>query len=111
MLSTTSTASAAASAHETDLGKLNTASGIVDNPMKGRRTLDHDRVGIINELASAKGAIVFASSTGSQYSLEEAKWGHGQAATGSTPRITVHRLDLGVSERVKELTGGPQTLA
>jgi len=77
---------------------------------------------VINELASAEnGAIVFSSSTGRQYSLENPDWGNGAFTKGlvegirgnadyrSTGRITVNMLDLYVSERVKELTQGQQT--
>lgn len=131
--------------YETDLDKLkrtgvpfsdikNTVSGIAGkvlffidtchsgNLMKGARAVDRDIVGTVNELTSAEnGAIVFASSTGNQYSYEDAKWNNGaftkavieglggKAAMGGTPRITVNMLDLYISERVKELTGGKQT--
>ena len=77
---------------------------------------------VINELSSAEnGAVVFSSTTGRQYALENTKWGNGAFTKGvvegilgkadytSTGRITVNMLDLYVSERVKELTGGQQT--
>jgi len=77
---------------------------------------------VINELAAAEnGAIVFSSSTGRQYSLENSDWGNGAFTKGlvegiggkadfrGTGRITVNMLDLYVSERVKELTEGQQT--
>jgi WD40 repeat protein len=77
---------------------------------------------VINELAAAEnGAIVFSSSTGRQYSLENTDWGNGAFTKGlvegiggkadfrRTGRITVNMLDLYVSERVKELTEGQQT--
>jgi hypothetical protein len=77
---------------------------------------------VVNELASAEnGAVVFAASTGRQVALENADWGNGAftkavieglkggADVKSTSRITVNMLDLYVSERVKELTGGRQT--
>ena len=77
---------------------------------------------VVNELASAEnGAIVFSSSTGRQYSQEKPEWGNGAFTKGlvegirgkadyrATGRITVNMLDLYVSERVKELTGGQQT--
>ena len=77
---------------------------------------------VINELAAAEnGAIVFSSSTGRQYSLENTDWGNGAFTKGlvegiggkadfrGTGRITVNMLDLYVSERVKELTEGQQT--
>lgn len=80
---------------------------------------------LVNELASAEsGAVVFASSTGRQYSLENKAWGNGaftkalvEALSGKAAylsskgdgRVTVNMLDLYVSERVKELTNGRQT--
>jgi WD40 repeat protein len=94
------------------------------NLMAGRRAAgtERDIVGVINELASAEnGAVVFASSTGSQYSYEDPAWGNGAftkalleglggaAAYGQGGRVTVNMLDLYLSERVKELTGGKQT--
>jgi WD40 repeat protein len=90
----------------------------------GRRAAGAERdIGaVINELASAEnGAIVFASSTGSQYSYEDPAWGNGAftkalleglggaADYNKTGRITVNMLDLYISERVKDLTGGKQT--
>jgi uncharacterized caspase-like protein len=88
----------------------------------GRRSLAEDLNGVINELASAEsGAVVFAASTGNQYSLEDAKWNNGaftkalvEGLTGRADysgkgRITINMLDLYISERVKELTGGKQT--
>jgi WD40 repeat protein len=94
------------------------------NLMAGRRAAgaERDIVGVINELASAEnGAVVFASSTGSQYSYKDPAWGNGAftkalleglggaAAYGQGGRVTVNMLDLYLSERVKELTGGKQT--
>jgi hypothetical protein len=92
------------------------------NVLGGRRGLADDLNGIINELASAEsGAVVFAASTGNQYSLEDAKWNNGaftkalvEGITGRADytgkgRITINMLDLYISERVKELTGGKQT--
>jgi len=88
----------------------------------GRRGLADDLNGIINELSSAEsGAVVFAASTGNQYSLEDAKWNNGaftkalvEGFTGRADyigkgKITINMLDLYLSERVKELTGGRQT--
>jgi uncharacterized caspase-like protein len=79
---------------------------------------------VINDLAAAEnGAVVFSSSTGRQYSMENPDWGNGAFTKGavegirgkadytSTGRITVNMLDLYVSERVKELTKGQQTPA
>jgi uncharacterized caspase-like protein len=77
---------------------------------------------VVNELASAEiGTVVFASSTGRQYSLEDAAWGNGaftkalleglsgKADFAGKGKVTVNMLDLYLSERVKELTDGKQT--
>ncbi|MBI5887638.1 MAG: caspase family protein [Deltaproteobacteria bacterium] len=77
---------------------------------------------VVNELSSAEnGAVVFASSTGNQYSLENAAWGNGaftkalveglngKADYTGKGKISVNMLDLYISERVKELTKGSQT--
>ena len=90
----------------------------------GARATPTDITGVVNELASAEnGAVVFASSTGKQYSFEDPGWGngaftkavvegiHGKADYTGKGKITVNMLDLYVSERVKELTGGKQTPA
>lgn len=74
---------------------------------------------MVNELASAEnGAVVFASSTGRQYSLEDPAWGNGaftkalvegvngMSDYGGKGRITVNILDLYLSERVKESAKG-----
>jgi WD40 repeat protein len=92
------------------------------NVLGGRRGLADDLNGIINELSSAEsGAVVFAASTGNQYSLEDTKWNNGaftkalvEGITGRADytgkgKITINMLDLYISERVKELTGGKQT--
>jgi hypothetical protein len=90
----------------------------------GARAVAIDITGIVNELASAEnGAVVFASSTGKQYSFEDPNWGNGaftkavvEGVNGKADytgkgRITINMLDLYVSERVKELTRGKQTPA
>jgi WD40 repeat protein len=90
----------------------------------GARAVATDITGIVNELASAEnGAVVFASSTGKQYSFEDSEWGNGaftkavvegvdgKADYTGKGRITINMLDLYVSERVKELTKGKQTPA
>jgi uncharacterized caspase-like protein len=77
---------------------------------------------VVNELSSAEnGVVVFASSTGRQYSLEDKSWGNGaftkaliEGVTGKADytgkgRITITSLDLWLSERVQELTEGKQT--
>jgi uncharacterized caspase-like protein len=87
-----------------------------------RRGLNFDIVGVVNELSSAEnGAVVFAASTGNQYSLENAAWNNGaftlavvegiggRADYTGKGRITINMLDLYISERVKELTKGQQT--
>lgn len=87
-----------------------------------RRAASNDIAGVINDLSSAEnGVVVFSSSTGRQYSLESPEWGNGaftkalvEGLTGKadyqgTGRITFKMLDLYVSERVKQLTGGQQS--
>ncbi len=81
-----------------------------------------DIVGMVNELSSAEnGAVVFAASTGRQFSYERAEWNNGaftkavlEGVGGGADfkrvgKITVNMLDAFISERVKELTGGKQT--
>jgi hypothetical protein len=90
----------------------------------GARAVPPDITGIVNELASAEnGAVVFASSTGKQYSFEDPNWGNGAFTKAAVEgiegkadytgkgKITVNMLDLYISERVKELTQGKQTPA
>lgn len=90
-----------------------------------RREIGNDLNGVVNELARAEnGAVVFAASTGRQYSQEKAEWNNGaftlavvegldgRAAVhdqSGKGRITINMLDLYISERVKGLTGGQQT--
>lgn len=75
---------------------------------------------IVNELASAEnGAVVFASSTGNQYSQEDLKWENGaftealveglNGARAEGGRVTINLLAFHISERVKDLTKGTQT--
>ncbi len=76
---------------------------------------------VVNELSSAEnGVVVFASSTGRQYSMESDNWGNGAftkavveglngGAAYQGERITINMMDLFISERVKALTGGKQT--
>lgn len=73
-----------------------------------------------NELSSAENdVVVFASSTGSQYCLEDKSWGKGaftrvivEGISGRAAckgnKITVNILDLYISERAKELNRGRQ---
>jgi uncharacterized caspase-like protein len=90
----------------------------------GARGVATDIMGVVNELASAEnGAVVFASSTGKQYSFEDPNWGNGaftkavvEGINGKADymgkgKITINMLDLYISERVKELTKGKQTPA
>ena len=78
--------------------------------------------GLINDLTSAEnGLVVFTSSTGKQYSLENDEWGNGAFAKALVEgldgaadytkdgKITLNKLDLYLSERVKSLTGNKQT--
>jgi hypothetical protein len=91
------------------------------NVMGTRRSLP-DITGVVNELTSAEnGVVVFAASTGRQFSLENPEWGNGaftkalvegingKADYTGAGKITVNMLDLYISERVKELTKGQQT--
>ncbi len=81
-----------------------------------------DLNGIVNALTgSGVGAVVFASSTGSQKSLERDDWKNGaftkalveglngKADYQGKGKITITSLDLYVSDRVKELTDEKQT--
>lgn len=76
---------------------------------------------VINELASAEnGAVVFASSTGRQRSLEKAEWQNGaftkavveglqgEADFFKDGRITLSGLQLFIEKRVQKLTNGQQ---
>jgi len=86
------------------------------------RGLTVDVNAIVNDLASAEnGVIVFAASTGRQYSRESPDWGNGaftkavveglmgKADFRKTGIITHKALDFYVAERVKELTKGLQS--
>lgn len=81
-----------------------------------------DSTGAVNEMASSEnGLVVFASSTGGQFSQENADWGNGaftkavvEGLQGAADfkkrgRITYKGLDAYVSDRVDELTRGEQT--
>jgi WD40 repeat protein len=91
------------------------------NVMGTRKALG-DVTSIANELSSAEnGAVVFASSTGRQFSLERPEWNNGaftkaliEGLSGKADytkkgKISINMLDLYLSERVKELTQGQQT--
>jgi WD40 repeat protein len=96
------------------LGKLYAA--------KGAATGGSDLTRLVNELSSAEnGAVVFASSTGKQESLESDEWKNGaftkaiveglngKADLMQNGKITVNELETYLAERVKELTEGQQT--
>ena len=81
-----------------------------------------DVTAMVNDLSSAEnGVVVFTSSTGRQYSLENASWGNGaftkalvEGISGKADlfhkgKITVKSLDAYVADRVKELTTGKQS--
>jgi uncharacterized caspase-like protein len=87
----------------------------------GRRGIGTDMTAVVNELSSAEnGVVVFSSSTGREFSVEDEKWGNGaftaalieglrgEADYKKTGRITHKMLDLYITERVKTLTGGRQ---
>lgn len=82
----------------------------------------NDVSGVVNELISAEnGAVVFASSSKTQKSLESPEWGNGaftkalleglsgKADFAGKGKITVKMLDLYIAEKVKDLTKGDQT--
>ncbi|CCK80692.1 caspase family protein [Desulfobacula toluolica] len=77
---------------------------------------------IANDLSTAEnGIVVFTSSSGKQYSLENDAWQNGaftkalveglsgKADYHKDKKISISELTLYVAERVKELTGGRQT--
>jgi len=90
--------------------------------MGKRPGMSTDNTAILNELSSAEyGLVVIASSTGKQFSFENAAWGNGaftkalveglggRADLKKRGRITHKMLDFYVSDRVDELTNGRQT--
>ena len=77
---------------------------------------------VVNDLSAAEnGVVVFTSSTGKQYSIEKDIWENGAFTEALVEglsdknefardgRITINMLELYVTERVKEHTGGRQT--
>ena len=91
------------------------------NAMGGRRAAP-DVNALVNELSDVEsGAVVFTSSTGKQFSLEDAKWQNGaftealiEGMNGGADlfgngSITVKALDAFLAQRVKELTSGKQS--
>ena len=93
------------------------------NIMGGQRNGDMaDMDKIAADLSAAEnGVVIFASSTGRQYSIENDRWRNGaftkalvEGLTGRADytkdnKITITELDLYLSERVKALTKGAQT--
>lgn len=92
------------------------------NVMGKRRGGPADIIAVVNDLSAAEnGVVVFASSTGEQYSLEDTRWRNGaftkalveglsgRADYTKDGNISINEMDLYLSERVKELTGGMQT--
>ncbi len=92
------------------------------NVMGTRRAGPADIIAVVNDLSAAEnGVVVFASSTGNQYSLENSAWGNGaftkalvEALSGNADytkdgNISINEMDLYLSERVKKLTDGQQT--
>ena len=92
------------------------------NALGSKRRGVSDINAVVNELASAEnGAVVFTSATGRQYALENRSWGNGaftkavvEGLSGKADyrrqgKVTINMLNLYISERVKELTGGRQT--
>ena len=91
------------------------------NVMGSRKGSAGDLNQIANDLASAEnGVVVFTSSSGTQYSLEDHAWGNGaftkalvEGLSGKADyhkdrKISISELTLYVAERVKELTHGRQ---
>jgi len=80
-----------------------------------------DIIGFVNELSSVEnGVVVFTSSTGRQYSLEDPSWNNGaftkalveglagEADLFKQNSISIKSLDYYISQRVKVLTKGQQ---
>ena len=87
----------------------------------GRAPLQASLDKFANELAAAEnGAVVFASSTGNQFSWEDPVWGNGaftkalveglegKADTRKTGVVRIAALEDYVYDRVKDLTEGKQ---
>jgi len=95
-------------------------SGNLMSGQKGDTRPDTDR--LANELAEADtGVIVFASSTGNQFSKEDVKWGNGaftsaliegiegQADYTKDWHVSIAELEVWIPAQVKKLTEGSQT--
>jgi uncharacterized caspase-like protein len=89
--------------------------------MASRRALPPDVSRFVETLISAENSVVvFSASTGRQFAIEDASWGNGaftkalleglggRADYRRDKVITISEIDLYLSERVKELTGGRQ---
>lgn len=89
--------------------------------MASRRALPPDIGRFVQALATAENSmVVFSASTGRQFAIEDPRWSNGaftkallEGLSGEADYkkdrvITVNELDLYLSERVKELTGGRQ---
>jgi hypothetical protein len=81
-----------------------------------------DITAVVNDLTAAEnGVVVFASSTGRQFSLENSEWNNGaftkalvEGLTGKADytqdgTITINELDTWLADRVKHLTRNQQT--
>jgi uncharacterized caspase-like protein len=94
------------------------------NSMKNETTrgAPTDITAVVNELSSAEnGVVMFASSTGRQLSLERDSWQNGafteallEGLSGKADfvkdgKLTINEMELYLSDRVKELTGGRQS--
>jgi WD40 repeat protein len=90
---------------------------------KARGVMQPDIDGLANMLASGdRRIVVFPSSTGQQFSQEKPEWGHGAftkalleafrtdaADYDRRKTVSVQKLGVYLSDRVKEITGGQQT--
>jgi WD40 repeat protein len=80
-----------------------------------------DMTGFANEFALSNGVVMYASSTGRQFSYENAQWSNGaftkaliatlddEKAFGADGRLSIFELAEELSTRVSELTNGLQT--
>ena len=99
------------------------ADGLIERTKKARglSMARVDVTGLVNELSAAEnGIVMFASSTGSQVSYEDAKWGNGAftealldalGGAGDLNKdgaIGIAELNFFLSEGVKKLTGKKQ---
>lgn len=80
-----------------------------------------DMTGFANEFAQANGVVMYASSTGRQFSYEKAEWGNGaftkallatlgdKEAFGGDGRLSIFELAESLGTRVETMTEGLQT--